>query len=1182
MDPIRSSRTFTSSFKSEHTYRPRDFRTPSPPLAFIEPIAPTHDEELDSRLPHKPSVLKLERSNHTPRHHRHHSSALDIIAAVATSPTYLDSPSHQRPPFSPISAIDNQSPHFPAHIRHTSQPSILHQRSTSEQSSLRNSHYFPDRPATSHVDHDLSLSSHNPDPLEQDAQLLLNFANASHLRTPQSNNTHARSTLSTDPWHYNDQKSPQISKFVDRDSHQDPSQATGVQISLTGPPPEKPRVHRGWPKGKPRGPRAPNTDTTKATRVNKRKVNKANPDGQKSTKKSKTHRTLSSLSPLTPTSSAQVRHEFKSSRPRRHSHSGILAHHPNQTTKPQRHSSAPLSDTYPSHKSGLWAFAKPRPRGRHAIQGPIEVTICEACKLEQNSSNGLQDFWIGCNGCKNWFHTTCVGFETERKVKDVDKFYCNSCEPRFGKTTFIRKSTRAHTMIDYAGLHEGKLRTAADIPEHHYIKPIKDGSIEFQPEHFPRMRAELVTAEYFEKSHPLSEPVVIPAAWNSGRPSQSAPNLESSTSHADITTEDPNKGQFDDRFDYDCMLDQGQDKLDMIIPPGLTVRKVAELYGPEEKVEVIDVKSNELEDKRWNMRQWADYYEAEGEKPVRNVISLEVSQSRLGRLIRRPKVVRDLDLQDAVWPEDELAQGVFPRVQFYCLMSVADCYTDFHIDFGGSSVYYHILKGKKTFFFISPTAKNLKKYEEWCGSPDQNSTFLGLETKECFRVDLSEGDTMLIPSGWIHAVWTPENSLVIGGNFLTRMHYGMQIQVNEIEINTGVARKFRYPFFQKVQWSTVIQYLKQDPVPSTVVENFWHGKPFQRSQPVYHEFNDAEDPKQPLSELFNSRFYSEGEIEGLPHLLRYVHRTVLVSLGKVPGVAKSTQDAVKRSLPKGYGEPMDLLKTFVMWVAWKRGNESIPQWAYPEGELSDIEGSGGDRKTTAATRKRAERQAAHDVHMTATDRRTLRGESVKEVPSSITTSETLTAENANLVILGDDVNHLPTSSTKQEDLPKAHTAARDLHRFGIRFVSCIPASSNMPKLHEGTSHPMKSEIEADTAKFETIPALEHAMSLDSKPVDEISGCTLEPVDITPICENQAPATPIEQSESNEKRSRSKACLECRKSKVCSLSCQGRYNIADTYVEALHPRQKWSSRSSQGSGNTIGPWQQAITSSRGRS
>ena len=37
----------------------------------------------------------------------------------------------------------------------------------------------------------------------------------------------------------------------------------------------------------------------------------------------------------------------------------------------------------------------------------------------------------------------------------------------------------------------------------------------------------------------------------------------------------------------------------------------------------------------------------------------------------------------------------YPKVQKYCLMSVAGCYTDFHIDFGGTSVWYHILKGSK-------------------------------------------------------------------------------------------------------------------------------------------------------------------------------------------------------------------------------------------------------------------------------------------------------------------------------------------------------------------------------------------------------------------------------------------------------------------------------------------------------
>ena len=33
-----------------------------------------------------------------------------------------------------------------------------------------------------------------------------------------------------------------------------------------------------------------------------------------------------------------------------------------------------------------------------------------------------------------------------------------------------------------------------------------------------------------------------------------------------------------------------------------------------------------------------------------------------------------------------------PYVQKYCLMGVKDCYTDFHIDFGGTSVWYHVLR----------------------------------------------------------------------------------------------------------------------------------------------------------------------------------------------------------------------------------------------------------------------------------------------------------------------------------------------------------------------------------------------------------------------------------------------------------------------------------------------------------
>ncbi len=564
--------------------------------------------------------------------------------------------------------------------------------------------------------------------------------------------------------------------------------------------------------------------------------------------------------------------------------------------------------------------------------------VCAACNFTRNSLSVENDnsstSWISCDGCKAWFHFACAGFKSEREVRGVDKYRCRKCRPIYGPTTYVRKSSRAHTAIDYAGLHQGVLKTSDETPEHHYIKPIKDGTITFQPENFARMRPELVTAEYFEKGTGMKEPVVIPVHFNT-RPGD-GPTMETSapTDKDAVASTDPlgDVSVLEDWFSHDPesqrVPNHGQDALDMVIPRGLTVRMVAELYGPEEKVEVIDVKSQNGEGKKWNMRRWADYYESGGNKVVRNVISLEVSQSKLGRLIRRPQIVRDLDLQDSVWPSELQSKGEYPRVQFYCLMSVADCFTDFHIDFGGSSVFYHILKGKKTFLFIPPKEKHLKKYEEWCRSPAQNWTFLADQTKECYRVDLVEGDTMLIPAGWIHAVWTPEDSLVIGGNFLTRLNYGMQLRISQIEKSTGVARKFRYPHFQKIHWYTALRYLEDDALPDSVKDILQDGGTFQRKQPAHYDFNEWGENSKSGRENYHGRYYSQAELDGLPDLTRYLLRTALIDLGSITeGITTETRNAVKKAIPRGHGEPLDIVKRFAMWSAWKRG-ESIPSWAF--------------------------------------------------------------------------------------------------------------------------------------------------------------------------------------------------------------------------------------------------------------
>ena len=636
--------------------------------------------------------------------------------------------------------------------------------------------------------------------------------------------------------------------------------------------------------------------------------------------------------------------------------------------------------------------------------------VCAACNFTRNTLDVENESdatsWISCDGCKAWFHFACAGFKSEREVRSVDKYRCRKCKPSLGPTTYVRKSARAHTAIDYAGLNEGVIKTSDESPEHHYLKPIKDGTITFQPETFPRMRPELVTAEYFEKGNGMKEPVVIPASMNP-RPTLPTMSMNSDSSNKEGTLGGSavfEKPVVDEWFEYEEGPDYGQDALDMVIPQNLTVRRVAELYGLEEKVEVIDVKSQNGEDKKWNMRRWADYYESRGNKIVRNVISLEVSQSKLGRLIRRPRIVRDLDLQDAVWPAELQAKIDFPKVQFYCLMSVADCFTDFHIDFGGSSVFYHILKGKKTFLFIPPKEKHLKKYEEWCMSPAQNWTFLADQTKECYRVDLSEGDTMLIPSGWIHAVWTPEDSLVIGGNFLTRMNYAMQIRIAQIEKVTGVARKFRYPHFQKVLWYTALHYLEEDPLPASVSQAFENGDRFHREQPSFYDFDAWGDDSKPGGENYHARYYSQAELEGLPDLTRYLLRTALIAMGSITeGITVETRNAVKRSIPKGQGEPLDIVKGFAKWCAWKRGNEPIPHWAYadhvPEGGAPET----AEKRLSTAAVRRLDREAALQAYRVAPERQSTRRQSQRQGATS---------DGAKTFPDGD-----PSNSILQRDIP---------------------------------------------------------------------------------------------------------------------------------------------------------------------
>ncbi|PNS17482.1 hypothetical protein CAC42_8025 [Sphaceloma murrayae] len=876
----------------------------------------------------------------------------------------------------------------------------------------------------------------------------------------------------------------------------------------TGVEEAKPK-RKGWPKGKPRGPRKNGVATASKPRM---------PTGKRG-------RRL-----------AAAKAAEQAPLPRRKSFSDFNLYFEGLDTEPPSRSSS-----VPPHCQYLPGKAK-GPGGRKAGARFTKETVCEECKTARESAFGETDAWIGCNGCKKWFHSDCAGFQRKQDTQDVDKFFCALCEPQHGQTTYVRKSTRAHTAVDYAGLNQGVLKTSDDCKEHHYIQSIKDGHFKFDAESFPRMRPELVTAEYFERSACFNQPVLIPAEFNPKPGVLRGTQYENVNMNMGGAADSPSQAAADELlpdFEYESVPDDGQDKLDMVIPQDLTVRKVCELVGPEYPLDVIDTKAQGTENRMWNLGRWADYYELEGEKDIRNVISLEVSATKLGRLLRRPKVVRQIDLQDNVWPKDEPAKSV----AFYCLMSAADSYTDFHIDFGGSSVYYHILRGSKTFFFIPPKAKHLKAYEDWNNSPQQNFTFLPYITKECYRVDLFEGDTMLIPSGWIHAVWTPSNSLVIGGNFLTHMHYSMQFRVVEVERNNKTPQKFRYPKFQKVMWYALLRYLREDPLPESVKDVFYSGEKFKRDIPVWQEFDLIGDKMERGSEHYNARYYSQMELDGLTELVSFIFRTVMIAQDRMEGVTVESRKAVIASIPKSYGDPLELAKMFALWVAWKRGNEDPPQWAHPDAGLPEKETNNEPKKISAKMLKQMQRHEAFEAWKLAPGR-----QSARQREAEAAKTREVQEQDAKL-----GTPSPLTSTPKTSGLGPKRIACDACRRRRIRckhkeqlVTSAVPGSST-PGSERRNSREFDAVVIPKMSKSVAAGISPAASDSANKPILSTgteSGIPIAPmheaadtISVAPLSAPTfvAPSVPSLQSQPSAgdisaKRGRSKACADCRKSK----------------------------------------------------
>ncbi|XP_056665042.1 histone lysine demethylase PHF8 isoform X3 [Monodelphis domestica] len=355
-------------------------------------------------------------------------------------------------------------------------------------------------------------------------------------------------------------------------------------------------------------------------------------------------------------------------------------------------------------------------------------------------------FMIECDLCQDWFHGSCVGVEEEKAV-DIDLYHCPNCEVLHGPSVMKRRRGAPKVQELLASKEGGKtVQTGSPM----FIRELRGRPFRSADEVILKPTGAQLTVEYLEENS-FSVPILV----------------------------------------------LKKDGLGMTLPsPAFTVREVEYYVGSDKEIDVIDV--TRQADCKMKLGDFVRYYCSGKREKVLNVISLEFSDTRLSNLVETPKIVRKLSWVENLWPEESVFER--PSVQKYCLMGVRDSYTDFHIDFGGTSVWYHVLRGEKVFYLIRPTPANLSLFECWSSSSNQREMFFGDQVDMCYKCSVKQGQTLFIPTGWIHAVLTPVDCLAFGGNFLHSLNIEMQLKAYEIEKRLSTADLFRFPNFETICW----------------------------------------------------------------------------------------------------------------------------------------------------------------------------------------------------------------------------------------------------------------------------------------------------------------------------------------------------------------------------------------------
>ena len=262
-------------------------------------------------------------------------------------------------------------------------------------------------------------------------------------------------------------------------------------------------------------------------------------------------------------------------------------------------------------------------------------------------------------------------------------------------------------------------------------------------------------------------------------------------------------------FDKPILIET-KDGLEVITPPGFSLDTLQSHYPDNPSVEAIEVTRQVKVTLK--LKALLTHYTIfnSGRTDVFTAKLDLAERPSLGDHFSPPRIVRKLSWVDQYWPNVPFK----PLLSKYLFLSMENAFTDFHIDLGGASAWYHVLQGEQVFYLIEPTRENLARFERWLrpgsgsasGSADSDSTspttttsgpketmLFATTSERTYRSRVQAGETIFIPNRWIYAVLSPVDSITFGGFFLHSLSIAQQLAINDFLGTLNAPAQLAFP-----------------------------------------------------------------------------------------------------------------------------------------------------------------------------------------------------------------------------------------------------------------------------------------------------------------------------------------------------------------------------------------------------